>query len=210
MNQPKAQAMPSLPNWTALSITTPNQYKIVECMWEGAASERKVPLFTDDQMRAYGQAYAQWQATRQAAPSDMHAAVMNIRCLTPTGFSEAEKSAYREGCKTTRHAAADLVAGAAQVCQHESGCCGACSACNPIPAVQSAVAVSDAMTLLAELRALGLSVAIHNDYRLNGEDHTFWLLVRADGMSYKGEGKTDHEALTRVAMAVAHQPEQKQ
>src|SRR3954467_10804764 len=64
--EPSAQAMPSLPNWTALSITTPNQYKTVECMWEGAASGRKVSLFTADQMRAYGQACAQWQATRQA------------------------------------------------------------------------------------------------------------------------------------------------
>lgn len=59
--------------------------------------------------------------------------------------------------------------------------------------------------LIDELRALGLTVAVHNDYRLNGEAHTFWLLTGHDGMSYKGEGKTDAEALTHVARAAGHQ-----
>lgn len=50
-----------------------------------------------------------------------------------------------------------------------------------------------------DLRAQGLMVAVHNDYRLNGVAHTFWLFVdEATGMSYKGEGKTDAEALTKV------------
>jgi hypothetical protein len=49
-----------------------------------------------------------------------------------------------------------------------------------------------------DLRALGLMVAVHNDYRLNGETHTFWLMTRKDGMSFKGEGKTDAEALNQI------------
>lgn len=50
-----------------------------------------------------------------------------------------------------------------------------------------------------DLRTLGLTVAVHNDYRLNGEHHTFWLFIdEATGMSYKGEGKTDAEALAQV------------
>jgi hypothetical protein len=68
---------------------------------------------------------------------------------------------------------------------------------------------SDATALLVELRGMGLTVAVHNDYRLNGEAHTFWLLTDSTGMSYKGEGKTDHEALTNVAMSLAaHQASQ--
>ncbi len=49
-----------------------------------------------------------------------------------------------------------------------------------------------------DLRAKGLSVAVHNDYQLNGERHTFWLLtgeLRGSLRAFKGEGKTDAEAL---------------
>ena len=45
-----------------------------------------------------------------------------------------------------------------------------------------------------DIRATGWSVAIHNDYRLNGEDYTFWLFTK-DGKAIKGEGRTDKEAL---------------
>jgi hypothetical protein len=48
------------------------------------------------------------------------------------------------------------------------------------------------------LRALGLTVAVHNDYRVDGVPHTFWLFTDSTGMSYKGEGKTDAEALEQV------------
>jgi hypothetical protein len=49
-----------------------------------------------------------------------------------------------------------------------------------------------------DLRARGLMVAVHNDYRLHGQPMTFWLFVGPDGMSYKGEGLTDAEALDQV------------
>ena len=38
-------------------------------------------------------------------------------------------------------------------------------------------------------------VAVHNDYRLHGEPYTFWLFTDSAGMSYKGEGRTDADAL---------------
>jgi len=49
-----------------------------------------------------------------------------------------------------------------------------------------------------DLRAKGLSVAVHNDYRLNGDAYTFWLFTDSEGMSYKGEGRTDADALNAV------------
>ena len=45
-----------------------------------------------------------------------------------------------------------------------------------------------------DLRAAGWSVAVHNDYRLNGQPHTFWLFTSGD-RNVKGEGRTDAEAL---------------
>lgn len=54
--------------------------------------------------------------------------------------------------------------------------------------------------LLAELRAKGWMVAVHNDYRLDGEAHTFYLLTHPNGYWIKGEGNSDAEAL-QEAMA---------
>jgi len=48
------------------------------------------------------------------------------------------------------------------------------------------------------LRSLGWMVAVHNDYKQNGEFHTFWLLTYPDGKYLKGEGKTDDEALEQI------------
>jgi len=48
------------------------------------------------------------------------------------------------------------------------------------------------------LRSLGWMVAVHNDYKQNGEFHTFWLLTCPDGRYLKGEGKTDDEALEQI------------
>lgn len=48
-----------------------------------------------------------------------------------------------------------------------------------------------------ELRALGWMVAVHNDYRLRGLPHTFWLFTK-EGQAVKGEGRTDREALDQV------------
>lgn len=44
-------------------------------------------------------------------------------------------------------------------------------------------------------RDAGWSIAVHNDYRLNGVAHTFYLLTHECGLYLKGEGKTDGEAL---------------
>ena len=63
------------------------------------------------------------------------------------------------------------------------------------------------------LRAAGWSVAVHNDYRLNGEAHTFWLWTHPDGRWVKGEGRTDEDALSQcvalenLARSKGFQPE---
>ncbi|WP_454909675.1 hypothetical protein [Variovorax gossypii] len=53
-----------------------------------------------------------------------------------------------------------------------------------------------------DLRAAGWTVAVHNDYRLKGKAHTFWLLTKGERF-VKGEGRTDGEALAQVRAAVA-------
>jgi len=52
-----------------------------------------------------------------------------------------------------------------------------------------------------DLRALGWSVAIHNDYRQDGKFHTFWLLTKG-GQCVKGEGESDAEALNQIRVAI--------
>ena len=57
-----------------------------------------------------------------------------------------------------------------------------------------------------DLRKLGLKVAVHNDYSLNGVPHTFWLMtVERDGLTlaFKGEGETDQDALDQIRAAWA-------
>lgn len=51
--------------------------------------------------------------------------------------------------------------------------------------------------LLDSIRARGWMVAVHNDYRLDGKAHTFWLFTK-DGRCVKGEGLSDKEALELV------------
>lgn len=53
-----------------------------------------------------------------------------------------------------------------------------------------------------DIRALGWAVAVHNDYKLNGVKHTFWLFTKGD-RNVKGEGLTDAEALNEVRSALA-------
>lgn len=55
--------------------------------------------------------------------------------------------------------------------------------------------------LVERLRAQGWAVAVHNDYRLNGKPHTFWLLTNDDGRYVKGEGRTDAEALEQCQIS---------
>ncbi len=50
------------------------------------------------------------------------------------------------------------------------------------------------MNRLHELREHGWMVAVHNDYTLGGQRHTFWLLTKGD-RCVKGEARTDKEAL---------------
>ncbi len=50
------------------------------------------------------------------------------------------------------------------------------------------------MNALKELRALGWTVAIHNDYAIDGVHHTFYLLTKGNHF-VKGEAQTDLEAL---------------
>lgn len=49
-----------------------------------------------------------------------------------------------------------------------------------------------------DLRAAGWSVAVHNDYKQNGQTYTFWLVTHPDGRYLKGEGTTDAEALGQI------------
>jgi hypothetical protein len=51
--------------------------------------------------------------------------------------------------------------------------------------------------ILGRFRAAGWVVAVHNDYRQDGEARTFWLFSK-DGRCVKGEGKTDYDALVDV------------
>ena len=54
-----------------------------------------------------------------------------------------------------------------------------------------------------DLRSAGLLVAVHNDYLMHGNQYTFWLFVDRSGMSYKGEGLTDADALNQVRAVLA-------
>jgi hypothetical protein len=55
------------------------------------------------------------------------------------------------------------------------------------------------LSVLDRLRLAGWSVGVHNDYRLDGVAHTFWLLTHAVGKWVKGEGRTDADALRAAA-----------
>lgn len=57
-----------------------------------------------------------------------------------------------------------------------------------------------------DLRELGWLVAVHNDYRINGIEYTFWLLTKGNEC-IKGEGRTDADALNWIRLAL--QPGQK-
>jgi hypothetical protein len=55
---------------------------------------------------------------------------------------------------------------------------------------------------LEALRERGWAVAVHNDYRQQGLNYTFWLFTKGDRCA-KGEGRTDEDALAQVEAAVA-------
>ncbi len=54
---------------------------------------------------------------------------------------------------------------------------------------------------LRRIREAGWAVAVHNDYRLNGVPHTFWLFTKGGmevGLAARGEGLSDAIALNQV------------
>lgn len=59
--------------------------------------------------------------------------------------------------------------------------------------------------MLHDLRAAGWTVAVHNDYRQQGELHTFWLFTHPSGKYLKGEGRSDEEAVAQVVRGVENQ-----
>lgn len=69
--------------------------------------------------------------------------------------------------------------------------------------IKAALIGLDLAAMLKRIRDFGWRVAVHNDYSLDGEWHTFWLFTRrgASGefdQAVKGEGRTDEEALRQV------------
>lgn len=53
--------------------------------------------------------------------------------------------------------------------------------------------------MLKKMRDEGWMVAVHNDYRLNGEAFTFWLFTNFRNNTFvQGEAKTDEEALENI------------
>jgi hypothetical protein len=61
------------------------------------------------------------------------------------------------------------------------------------------------MKLLEIIRSRGWQVAVHNDYRMGGQDMTFWGFSRGDEW-VRGEGKTDGEALHSVLEQIDGRP----
>lgn len=52
---------------------------------------------------------------------------------------------------------------------------------------------------LKKMRDEGWMVAVHNDYRLDGEAYTFWLFTNFRNNTFvQGEAKTDEEALENI------------
>lgn len=50
-----------------------------------------------------------------------------------------------------------------------------------------------------DLRALGWTVAVHNDYQIKGRKMTFWLFTfPGTDRCVKGEGHTDAQALDEI------------
>ena len=85
-------------------------------------------------------------------------------------------------------------------CGHPFGTRGPCGACNcadddgDLSSLAQDAPPKGPQSVLEQLRSDGWRVAVHNDYMLNGELHTFWGLTR--GCCFvKGEGRTDGEAL---------------
>ena len=86
-------------------------------------------------------------------------------------------------------------------------CCGPCAThsavCkNETQAVDYWNRRTPILSVPEDIRSEGWTVAVHNDYRLHGKSHTFWLFTKGD-MCVKGEGGTDEEALAQVRSELA-------
>jgi hypothetical protein len=68
------------------------------------------------------------------------------------------------------------------------------------PAPAREFTAGSAFDALDILRSEGWAVAVHNDYRVNGEHMTFWLFTHTNGRWIKGEAPSDEAAL-RAALA---------
>lgn len=55
---------------------------------------------------------------------------------------------------------------------------------------------------LKSIREAGWSVAVHNDYKLDGSSMTFWLFTHGNGRWIKGEGRTDVEAIEQAMRSI--------
>ena len=54
-----------------------------------------------------------------------------------------------------------------------------------------------------DLRSKGWAVAVHNDYFVAGQRHTFWLFTNSTtGRFAKGEGRSDEAALKQVCQMI--------
>jgi len=123
------------------------------------------------------------QAAQPLPDVAMSEPIYQVRFEHQLAWNDASEDAYHTFRETSRR----IVYLAAQPAEASAG--------------QAAPALPD------EIRALGWAVAVHNDYRLNGEAHTFWLFTK-DGRAVKGEGRTDAEALAQVRaeIGIAAQP----
>jgi len=59
--------------------------------------------------------------------------------------------------------------------------------------------------ILKDLRKRGWRVAVHNDYRLDGVEMTFWLMTHGIGIFLKGEARTDLGALRIIELQRSEQ-----
>lgn len=50
-------------------------------------------------------------------------------------------------------------------------------------------------------------MAVHNDYRVAGQAHTFWLMTHPSGRWLKGEGVTDATALDQIRAVLSKDEE---
>lgn len=109
-----------------------------------------------------------------SAKTFKEAAVSRLKALIPEPAEPAPPEGRPEGCD----------------------CWGSstCSLCDPGGTGRRTVG---APATVDDLRALGWTVAVHNDYRLQGQAHTFWLFTKGD-FAAKGEGRTDSEALSKA------------